>query len=260
MMSYPFPSLLNQLQFLCAPIQYEALLGSSIRKRGALPEAEKSNAYWQIVPAYKYAECPICHFQNREAADTYSLRAWGGGNYLREALYGTLKWHSSILSRCHHFLGIAQFYNLHGNTPDELDWYQHETGEVPVVTPWLMPDDIESYAVLHALPICRIERDQFVPRYTIFTLTYFAIDPQAIFRWLYSGEHELPEFATLISPKADVPDLSEWAWRGKLGWLDFTKSDLPLQIEQVRTLPDIYQNIQGSKEKFYWKIPGRSYR
>ncbi len=259
-MKYPFTALFPQLQFLCTPAEYTQILSPLARKWGAFPPQKED--YWRIIPAYIYAYCPICRFPCREQADTYSLRVWGGANNLRDALFSIAQWHLSPLPRCLHFLGIAKFYNLHNQTPDELDWFQQETGEVPVVTPWLLPDDIESYVVLHALPICRIENNQFAPRYTVFVLTYFSQNPPEVLRRVYSEESADPEYlpAVLVTSKFPGPSLAEWAARGKLGWLDLTQPDLPLRIGKGAQLPEIYHNIQGSLEKYRWKIPGTSYR
>lgn len=261
-MRYPFDELLGQLQFLCAPAEYAQILGRLGRKWGALPEPEKRSDYWRIIPSYTFAHCPLCRFRYREQADTYSLRVWGGANNLRDALFSIAEWHPRPLPRCPHFVGIAKFYNLHQQPPEELDWFQHETGEVPTVTPWLVPEDLESYVVFHALPICRVERGRFVPRYTVFILTYFCKSPAEVMRRIYSEKSDDPEFRPLVLVNSQFrgPGLVEWAARGRLGWLDVTRSDRPLCVGPHERLPEIYQNIPGSQDKYVWAIPGASYR
>lgn len=251
-MDYPYPALVSQLQFLCTPAEYAKILGSRIRRWGALPLAEWD--YWKILPTYTYAYCPLCQRQYQEQADTYSLRMWGGACYLWDALCGLAEDHPAPLKRCVHWIGVAHFTNLHGKMPTELDWFQQETGEIPVVTPWLLPDDIESYVILHALPLCRMERNQFVPSYTVFVLTYFSQYPGLVLKRIYSEPSDDPEYrpALLAPSNYTFPDFNEWAQRGKLGWLDLTKPDFPLSIGQDAILPDFYRGIQGSTERFYW--------
>ncbi len=260
---YPFPNLLPQLQILCTPGQYKRIVGPQYQTRGYIPY--QNQAYWQIVPKYLFARCPICEYAYYQPADTYSLRVWGGWNRLLDALYGdAVKLPGRSI--CSHFLGIAQFCNLHGWVPDGLDWFDQKTGEVPFVTAGLLPDQIPSYAVLHALPICRVEKDartgedQFVPRYTVFNLTYFAWDPKAVINLHYARQAEWagndPEFMpATLAPVGTKPNLEEWARRGKLGWLDTSFPALPLRIGKGLELPEHYRNITGKTRTYYWKRP-----
>src|SRR5258706_14494406 len=95
---YPFLPLLPQLQFLCTPAEYTEILGPLIRKWGAFPKDQ--DRYGRIVPAYLYARCPLCHFEYREPADTYSLRVWGGANYMCSALCNSAKAQHAEFQRC----------------------------------------------------------------------------------------------------------------------------------------------------------------
>jgi hypothetical protein len=254
--NYPFPVLAAQLQFICTPADYMKIVGPYIHKWGTL-SLLKYSGYWRLIPEYTYAYCPICHHQYREQADTYCLKWWEGNYQLRDALYSIAEFHPQPLSRCRHWLGITGFTNLHGQIPDELNWFKQWTGEVPAVAPMFLPDDIESYVILHALPVCRIENNQFVPRYTIFVLTYFSQKPYEILNRIYSEESDDPEYRPLVGAisKLPGPSLSEWTQRGRLGWLDVSNPDLPLRIGPNSQLPDFYQNIQGSKERFNWEKP-----
>jgi len=169
-------------------------------------------------------------------------------------------------AHCAHFFGIHAFLNLHEVPPPNTYYWPNATGEVPYVTPWFFPDDIPTYAVLHALPICRIEEDTFVPTYTVFSLTYFSQDRKEILtRWRERVRNEGlddPEYyPTLLATPYSYSDqahrtarydLAGWAYRGKLGFLDITQPDLPLSIGKGTELPEIYRNIQGRLAKYTW--------
>jgi hypothetical protein len=44
-----------------------------------------------------------------------------------------------------------------------------------------------------------------------------------------------------------------------LGWLDYSRDDLPLIIGEGSQLPDIYQNIEGKIHDYHWKTDGLAY-
>lgn len=257
-MTYPFPELLPHLQILCTPQAYLQTLGNYSQTRGFIPY--KNPGYWNIIPNYLYAHCPICRAPYRDPADTYSLRSWGSSFLiLHNALYGLAE-KQSLPPRCSHFLGIANFTNLHGYVPDELNQFQQKTGEVPYITPWLLPETLEAYAVLHALPICRIEADKFEPHYTVFVLTYFAQRPQLVLQRHYDAQSKWgkddPEFyPATLAPLGSSTELAGWAERGQLGWLDLTQPDLPLRLGKGLVLPEIYRHIPGKNKPYYWERP-----
>jgi len=174
--------------------------------------------------------------------------------------YGTPKF-----AHCPHFFGIHAFLNLHEVPPPNTYYWSNSTGEVPYVTPWFFPDDISTYAVLHALPICRIVDDAFVPTYTVFSVTYFSQDRKEILtRWRERVQNEGlrdPEYypSLLAIPnsyssagRSAQHDLVTWARQGKLGFLDITRPPLPLVVGLGTELPGIYQHIQGRLAKYTW--------
>jgi hypothetical protein len=261
--------LLPHLKILCTPDEYFSYFTtpkSYVQKYGShfsrvfgyIPYSNPD--YWRVIPIYEYAECPICHTRISDPGDTYSIRAWGGRNDLQNTLFGVQEFPPNIRfpvgNRCSHFLGIAEFTNLFGRVPDEVDSFQQETGEVPFVSSELLPATVESYAVLHALPICRVEDNQFVPCYTVFLLTYFAKDPAAVLQRVKDRQNaEGYKDFRFLAPLGSSTDLSPWVTTGKLGWLDISKSELPLQIGKGRSLPLFYQNIQGQNKEYHWRKP-----
>lgn len=266
--AYPWPTVLSQLQILCTPNEYLKFLETPeayLRKYGEhfsrtggyIPY--KNPAYWEVMPIYEYAECPICHTRISDPGDTYSIRVWGrtSDEILLDALYGVAE-DVPIGPRCPHFLGMTHYANLHGHRPDEQDNFTNYAGELPFITPRLVPEDIESYAVLHALPICRIEGGRFVPRYTVFVLTYFARDPRRVLRRIYRALDSLTyDGYRHLDPVGTSTDLTPWVQAGKLGWLDFSEPGLPLRIGQGLTIHPVYQNIPGQSEAYSY-YPGKA--
>jgi hypothetical protein len=156
---------------------------------------------------------------------------------------------------------------LHDQLPREIEYLNNRTGEVPYLTPWFFQDDMESYVVLHALPICRTESNQFAPTYTMFSLTYFSQDPKLILQRHFAVEAERgkgdPEYhPATVYPAGSIYtqhydetlyDLAQWAVRGQLGWLDFTVADQPLRLGVGSQLPETYQRIHGNRKTYVWR-------
>ena len=54
------------------------------------------------------------------------------------------------------------------------------SAEVPMIQIHLLPSNIQSHVVMHALPVCRIENNRFIPKYTLYVLTYFSVSPKEV--------------------------------------------------------------------------------
>jgi hypothetical protein len=264
MATYPYHSLQPLLKFLCSADEYWWLIQNKNIK-----DKDWISRYASVIPKYTYAQCPICHTECTERIDTYSLAEWGYipnsdlentiGNarlyYDRDGYFGAYP--------CRHFLGVHVFLNLHGLLPREVKDLSIRTGEVPFVTPWLLARQIKAYAVLHALPVCRIEGSEFVPSYTLFCLTYFSEDRDGLRGLIYEDQskdspNDPEDYGSLVAFPGDraVPrqyDLAYWAIRGWLGWLDITQSELPLRIGQGSQLPYIYRDVQGARHEYLWQ-------
>jgi len=274
-MSYPYPELTNRLEFLCNLHKYKQIVAPLISPKGRLQTPPKDHPYWHILPKYPIAECPICAYRLQNLVDTYSLLGWGSSFHgLLQSLYrsdmpavtaGPVTKGTPKFAHCPHFMGIHSFLNLHEVPPPNTYYWSNRTGEVPYITPWFFPDDVPTYAVLHALPICRIEEDTFVPTYTVFSITYFSQDRKEILmRWRERVRNEGlgdPEYypSLLAMPnsysyeeRSAQHDLVTWARQGKLGFLDVTRPMLPLFIGPGTELPEIYQHIQGRLATYTW--------
>lgn len=275
-MIYPFPQLTGLLEIRCAPHEYQQIIAPLISSRGRLQPPPKDHVYWRILPEYTVAECPICAYRLQSLVDTYSLIGWGSFRGLVQSLYrsdmdsitaGPVSQGTPKFAHCAHFFGIHEFLNLHKVPPPNTDYWSNRTGEVPYITPWFFPDDVPTYAVLHALPICRIEEGTFVPTYTVFSVTYFSQDRKEILtRWRERVKNEglgdpeyypsllaIPHSYSAYAWRSAQHDLVTWTHQGKLGFLDITQPNLPLSIGKGIELPEIYRNIQGRLAIYTWR-------
>ena len=271
LLTYPYPELVPHLQVPCTPGQYQQARAPYYNARDKVlilffPDREDLLAtdYWQTLPEYTFAECPLCGQPYRGRADTYSVLGWHWHNDKLDALY-----HAAAHPPCPHFGGIHEFFNLHGQWPHEIRYLSNRAGEAPRLTPWCLPAEMPAFAVLHALPICRLEAEQFVPVYTVFILTYFSAQPALLLKRHYAVEGERgkgdPEFypATFSQPGMDefydqeraepYYALAEYAERGQLGWLDYERPDLPLRLGKGLALPGFYQHVEGRRYQYTWR-------
>jgi len=262
-MKYPYTKLANILQFSCSPKEYQRLIAKYAKSTGRLRGANVGEDYDAILPLYTRAVCPFCQAQLKSPMDTYSLLGRGESDTI---LYSELRKESKLVNACSHFMATRQFLNLHGVPPTELTYMHSWTGEIPFISAWCLPDDIESYVVLHAIPVCRIIDNKFVPSYTRFMIHYFSMDREQIvdrrFKFVWAPGKNDPEFRASVfyapGPNPEegaqyVYDLQWWSNEGKLGYLDFTDPELSLKMGGDSVLPPIYQNIQGEKRQYTWK-------
>lgn len=206
--------------------------------------------YVKRLPNYTTALCPICGSENSERLNTYSAAGWDLG-------YGSdLYSLEGVTYHCSHFT-LAQFFiNLHGIWPDEA---RHQLPpEVPHVIGHILEDN-SSLAVIHALPICRPITNEFRPSYTLYMLSYFADQPNKVFRKVtdYNVEfHEGGTTSAYIVPPNDCQhwwDLSRWVSDGKLYWVDSSGKKLRLRTNNANDFP--YQNIIGRKVPHVYPYP-----
>lgn len=244
------------LQLELSVKEYCALL----EKRGALTSWHPTKEYYKVMPTYKVAECPFCNNGHDCLAmlDTYSILTYWSYSSHPGNMWG---FNDLIIDPCPHFVTTEFFINLNGLLPTELDYFCNRS-EVPFVNPHLLynpgenenavfgPDDTDPCVVMHALPICRIEEKefekQFIPRYTLFTLVYYA-------RYRKEMKHHLMKdfkYQSMPMPEYDASDrdlwwnLDYWVKRNKLYWLDVHQKKLPIVVHPQQ-FP--YNNIRGYK-------------
>ena len=238
------PMLPNQshLQIELTPEAYQALwpieqdAGQSLGKLFLMPE----HPYWQSLPRYLIARCPFCGCEYEDILDTYTLHFWSTAQNGHTVFWKT----ASQSTRCEHFVRVQHFVNLNHTDPYEVRHLWH-CDEVPTVMPYLLADDIESYAVMHALPICRIEQEQFVPRYTLYMITYYSAAENVERLMERARTHSN---WNLVRRPPNTPsalplwwDLNHWVHAGRLHWLTPDHPLLPLQKGPPETFP--YGNI-----------------
>jgi hypothetical protein len=238
----------------------------------APPEGKRASSggerYWRSLPTYLLARCPLCEGTYTAALDTYSLTHWlyasNGKGVFRETYQDV---------GCSHFVAVQHFINLNGVAPTEVSYLEFRS-EVPYVLPIFLPYDMESYAVMHALPICRVEDGRFVPRYSLYVITYYSADPASLNARRLTGAFEDHYMATPTPRYADLPlwrnlpagveppkyrsgyidtwfDLPAWVKGGKLLWLDANDPALPLRAGPVEAFP--YADITGRKSEHSYR-------
>ncbi|MCL4301448.1 MAG: hypothetical protein KJ077_37455 [Anaerolineae bacterium] len=220
------------------PAEYEAIT------KDLMAPMPVDTDYWDNIPTYLIARCPLCNSSYTSQLDTYSLKYWTRPEHGMEVF-------SSFAQKigCNHFVRTHDFINLNGLQPTELEDQKTFGVEVPYVHPFWLPDDIPSYAVMHALPICRPEGQQFVPRYSLYIITYYSNNPDEMLNRRWQAARA---WSTLLPPEnfsdqAEIFDLARWVRARKLQWLDPLDPDLPLRTRPVELFP--YLNIKGSIEQ-----------
>jgi len=288
-MPYPYPELRSIIQLKCAPKEYQRVITRFTKADGRIMDERLVEPVYQfLLPDVTYARCPICGHILKCRVDIYSLQGWAVGPEFDQSLYPDgyqaadfrAKTFVSMpddfppritpkdvfdgvqkFAHCEHFLGVHKFLNLHGALPPFNYFINY--GEVPYVEPWILESSIPGFSILHALPVCKIENDDFLPAYTIFSLTYFCPNRASLFdEWREDAKKSMnsdPEYYPgLISPgyffkeRNRIHDLAYFANIGRLGFLDFTQPQSPLIIGKGVSLPIIFNHIEG-RSYFEWE-------
>ncbi len=243
----------DEFQSIAQQPQYQHVRGFRPSKAG--------NEYWKRLPVYLSARCPLCDALYEERLDTHYLGDWYPSPNLCEFIYTDKETVESKelgtedelrFVRCSHFVAVQHFINLHGIWPKELRAFSNRS-EVPFVMPEFLPDDVESCAVMHSLPICRIEDEQFMPHYSVYFVTYYSAKPHVLWRRRKDkakkcddGMH-FPMMSTWRGVElVEAWDLVYWVTKSKLLWLDLYQPDLPLKAGPVEDFP--YSNIEGIRK------------
>lgn len=295
----------NHLQITCSPEQYPLLLEEfSYGKKGI--EA--------IIPSYLISRCPFCGAVHTAPVDTHSLQSWSNSTTSDTGHYFA---HHSTLSKryhdtfgCKHFNRVQAFFNLEGIVPAEVAYFE-QVYHIPFVMPFYLPDNQPTAAVIHSLPVCRIESDDglvyhfdfhrfvppiteiqlnrkrkylsyerksfadisaedreklatahFVPRYTGFAVTYYALHPKQLIEEILPdrmSDHWVCYLASMEEIANIYPEgyrLREWVEIGKLLWLDLDAPDLPLKAGPVEDFPydTTYFDVTGVLEGLSYRM------
>lgn len=262
---YSYPELLSQLKVGCSVAEFMSHINAtpwwSANENSAI--ALSLTSVVPLMPWYTHAVCPVCQTSHRAQLNTYTLFGWGYNDDFSRVPYPLNNNEEPYPEQtsCPHYLGVDAFLNLHHNPPSILNFH-NDRGEIPYIIPWMVTHRLPGYAVIHALPICRIESGAFIPSYTVFMVAYFLQDRRTV--WHEHWEAEVPKpydpewypwltDDTRTNPTHPDPyDLAAWAKQGTLGWLDYTQPTLPLHIGVGLTLPSIYAAIAGDKHSYQY--------
>lgn len=243
---------------------YQQVIQKYQLPRMSLFEDLELDTYWRRLPNYIIARCPFCNKEYVSLIDTHSIFEWWTGVESHKSVFTS----SYQTIGCSHFVAVQTFLNLNGLFPFERNYFSNKCGDVPIITPELFFKDLRTHAVIHSLPICRIEGKEFVPRYTIYTITYYsensesaydrAMDikypPELMKQQLELDDGYSPGYLFSSSTRARlqplVRDLRSWVLKGNLFWLDLHDPNLPLS-NNLEAFP--YQNIQGFGEPFIYR-------
>ena len=255
---------LQHLCLLTTPGHYLEVVRRMERDHDA--PCDNVSAFDAMAPKYLIARCPLCGADYHEPLDTYSLHWWQ-----RPSNGERVFWRSPRTRRCRHFYLVHPFIHLHGIVPavsdTELDTRSTFIAEAPHIIPMILTPDTGCQAVLHALPICRIENDAFVPRYTLYMVSYFAPPEEhaALTKRIFAFSSTTDDYySRLIYPfpgklKPEEGrtwwNLKPWVEQGKLSWLAPDTPHLPLQTGPLEAFP--YGDIEGRIDPYVLKLPPR---
>lgn len=246
-----FQQTLWQLQFTFTADEYWPLVTKytqSTKVSLIRPDIE-IETYWKKMTTYTIARCPLCGCKYVNHADIHSLYYWR--NTSPETHLNVFP-HPENMVPCAHFVGVQRFINLNSNLPVEFNYADNGNGDVPVITPELVQHSPEASAVIHSLPICRIENNRFVPKYSAYLITYYAESPSAARKAVLkryppeSGEYHGSPLFCVSGHQIQEPiiaNLPYWVEQKKLYWLDLNATDLPLKSSSTSEFP--YAGITG---------------
>lgn len=138
-------------QFLCKPAEYPPLLEAWWVKQIT------GDGYQAVCPRYLISRCPICGAEHSGKVDTHSITSWNNSSSHQIGQHFGRSKAEQI--GCQHFVCIQKFVNLEGIIPVEREVFEIQLHR-PFVMPFYLPDSPLSAAVIHSLPIHRIEDRQ----------------------------------------------------------------------------------------------------
>jgi hypothetical protein len=195
--------------------------------------------YRSRLPIQLLAQCPYCDTYILQPVDVFSLLGLHSNYKAIEVFYGHEAWHkvSPFKQICPHALCATVSVNLNGRTPDDLAPWLHGAKllmlhTAPRVIIWPLLARYTS-AVIHSLPIGRLDDEAPSHHYTMYIATYFVREDSN----LHTPELWVPnEFGQPATGAVwfDV-DLLKWVQAGRLFWMD---------------PENIFHLIQGPPESF----------
>lgn len=242
----------EQLKLTFTPEEYLALITSDAFQSKIVLDHNFVSEYWSRLPWYKIAQCPICGAAYSSVVNTHSIHKWHTSAQVGGRVFSV----THQKTGCEHFVSVQVFFNLNGFYPTETNYFDNESGDVPVITRELLEmNGQEVYAVMSSFPVCRIENGVFVPRYSVYTLTYYAQEAQIVKKQRNSQSSVFFRSSGFMKKDPQSADLEYWVKQGKLYWLDLDDPTLPLRKSDVSKFP--YAGIQGYGRGFTYRNPDR---
>ncbi len=135
----------------------------------------------KFMSSYLVSRCPFCGAERKVLLDIYSLLEWPQSSLGFGQVVGHAEDESERESVCKHFVAIQRFANLEGIVPVETFTFSTKL-HLPFVIPPHLPIHVPSIAVIHSIPICRIEAVDNGDVYNLFFNRF--VKPQASVRFV----------------------------------------------------------------------------
>lgn len=182
------------------------------------------NDYLHRLPVQRLAQCPYCETNILQPVDVFSLMGFHDDLKANRAFFDLGQWQKPIPFKqtCLHALCATVSVNLNGYVPDDLaPWLMGSAIQFldssPQVMVWPLIARYTS-AVMHAIPIGRLDDQELQHRYTMYIATYFTEEGTNLF----TDEMWVPN--DLGGPAARGVwrdnDMLKWARAGRLFWMD----------------------------------------
>jgi hypothetical protein len=205
------------------------------KERTGIPEWVQFDVIWKqfrslaekyrsCLPIHKLAQCPYCRTHILQPLDCFSLLGFDSYLNATEAYWGGSEWRLGLPPRqsCPHAVCATLSVNLNGLKPDDLvGWMLADKTRLMRSAPYVMVWPLiarYTSAVVHALPIGRLDDEEPIHRYTAYFTTYFAGDRTN----LRTKEMWVPNDVggpAMGLVQVDI-DLLKWVRAGRLYWLD----------------------------------------
>lgn len=219
-------------------IIYPLFKGQPLRQDlSDLPESKQFDVVWKQfhlvtqeysdrLPIHLIAQCPYCGVHILQPVDCYSLMGFDESLKVTK-VYGDGRpsWPNPLpAQRCKHALCATLAVNLNGLMPDDVAGWalERKMGGImgidssPYVMVWPLIARYTS-AVMHALPVGRLDDEEPIHRYTAYFTTYFVGEGSNLCRQMWvPAEFGGPATAGVHTDR----DLLKWVRAGRLFWLD----------------------------------------
>lgn len=202
--------------------------------------------YWNSLANVTISRCPFTGQIHEQLLDTYSLI--GSNNRYNNGVaveFSPKGYHHSS-----HLFQVHCFIHLNGKRPNKrnlMDDVLHSSEpEIPFVTPSLLNSDTPTIAVIHSIPIMNIRGKTFKPAYTLYVISYYAENPEAVLknrREEWARQHgtdyywRVCDYWEILT--GEHLNLAKWVEAGKLQWMTET-NELSSDAEAFP-----YQDISG---------------